>query len=92
MSPTYEPPNGIENFVRVLQRCSAADAVNLLALAFNNCAADAVTQDMRLRFAAPQLLAACKLALRATERHEAIDWTELVTAIEKAERIEAPIA
>ena len=91
MTP-YEPPHGLAPFVAVLQRCSAEEAVNLLALAFRNCAADAVTQDMRLRFAAPALLAACKRALETTETGRALDWAQLSAAVDQAERTEAPVA
>jgi hypothetical protein len=85
----YEPPPGMTEFVRVLQRCSAKDAENLLALAFENCAADAITQDLRLRIAAPALLAACKLALATAETGRALDWQALTDAIA---RVEAPVA
>ena len=39
----------------------------------------------RLIAAAPDLLAACKLALGAFERNDAIDWGEIEAAIQKAE-------
>jgi len=39
----------------------------------------------RLISAAPELLAACKLALNAFENNWAIDWGELEAAIAKAE-------
>lgn len=35
--------------------------------------------------AAPELLAACKLALGAFERNDCIDWNDLERAINKAE-------
>lgn len=41
--------------------------------------------DWRLMASAPDLLAACKLALSAFERNDAIDWGELGKAIAKAE-------
>lgn len=41
--------------------------------------------DKLLIAAAPDLLAACKLALGAFERNDAIDWNELAAAIAKAE-------
>ena len=88
----YEPPNGMADFVRVLQRCSPSDAIGLLALAFENCAACAVTQEFRLHCAAPQLLAACKLARDTVETGRALDWNALTAAIEKAEPSEVPVA
>jgi len=88
----WEPPNGLENFVRVVQAATPADAADLLRLAFANAAADAVFADYRLRTAAPALLAACRLALAAFERNEAIDWNELTRAIATADRPETPIA
>ncbi len=39
----------------------------------------------RLIAAAPELLAACKLALKAFEKNWAIDWNDLERAIAKAE-------
>jgi hypothetical protein len=39
----------------------------------------------RLIAAAPELLAACRAALGAFERNDAIDWDDLRKAIEKAE-------
>jgi len=39
----------------------------------------------RIRAAAPELLAACKLALKAFEENWCIDWEEIRRAIAKAE-------
>lgn len=47
--------------------------------------ADFNMADARLIAAAPDLLAACELALGAFERNDAIDWSELEYAIAKAE-------
>lgn len=41
--------------------------------------------DARLYAAAPDLLSCCKAALGAFERNDAIDWSDLQKAIEKAE-------
>ncbi len=41
--------------------------------------------DQYLIAAAPDLLAACKLALGAFERNDCIDWSDLEKAIAKAE-------
>jgi hypothetical protein len=84
MTP-WTPPTGLEPFVRLLQRCGTADAVRLLARAFETCAADAILQDYRLRGAAPQLLAACKAALATADTGTALDWHRLTAAIEQAE-------
>jgi hypothetical protein len=46
---------------------------------------DYAEANARLIAAAPDLLAACKLALGAFERNDAIDWNELAGAIAKAE-------
>jgi len=46
----------------------------------HDCAANA-----RLIAAAPELLAACRLALHAFERHDAIDWSVLEQVIAKAD-------
>jgi hypothetical protein len=88
----WEPPDGLPQFVRILQHCATADAVRLLAQAFETCAADAVLQDFRLRSAAPALLAACKRALETTETGRALDWAQLSAAVDEAERTEAPVA
>jgi hypothetical protein len=87
----YEPPNGMADLVRIVQAVSPSRAADLLALAFQDCAADALTQDLRLRFAAPVLLAACKRALETIETGRALDWPSLVTAVDQAERSEAPV-
>jgi hypothetical protein len=42
----------------------------------------------RLIAAAPELLEACKLALNAFERNDAIDWSVLSDAISKATGVE----
>ena len=91
MTP-YEPPKGLADFVRVLQRCSTTDAIELLTLAFKTCQADAVTQDFRLRYAAPALLAACKQALDTADTGRALDWTALTAAIAQVDRLEGPVA
>lgn len=88
----YEPPNGVADFVRVLQASPPRDAERILALAFKNCAHDAVTQYIRLHYAAPVLLAACKRALETAETGRALDWQTLTEAVEQAERAEAPVA
>jgi hypothetical protein len=88
----YQPPDGLASFVRVLQHCDPSRAANLLTLAFHNRAHDAVTQYIRLHYAAPVLLAACKQALETVETGRALDWAVLVAAVEQAERLEAPIA
>ena len=90
MTP-YDPPDGLVDFVRVLQHSAPRDAANLLALAFKNCAHDAVTQYIRLHYAAPVLLAACKAALDTVETGRALDWTLLTAAVEQAERVEAAV-
>jgi hypothetical protein len=81
----WEPPNGMRQFVAVVQNASPDDAEAVLRLAFANAAGDALFNDYRLRNAAPRLLAACRLALAAVERGDAIDWTELTHAIAIAE-------
>jgi hypothetical protein len=91
MTP-WIPPTGLEAFVRVLQRCSTADAVSLLAQAFETCAADAVLQDFRLRGAASQLLAACKAARETADTGRALDWAQLSAAVDQAERTEVASA
>lgn len=48
-------------------------------------AEDSLRQDAPLLAAAPDLLAACKLALGAFEQAWSIDWNELSRAIAKAE-------
>jgi hypothetical protein len=90
MTP-YEPPNGMADFVRILQAVSANKAADLLARAFRECAADALLHDLRLRQAAPALLAACTRARSALERGHVVDWTELTTVIDQAERPEVSI-
>jgi hypothetical protein len=88
----YVPPQGLADFVYVLQRCPPRDAERVLALAFQDCAHDAILQDMRLRFAAYDLLAACKAALDTTESGRALDWAQLSAAVDQAERTEvAPV-
>jgi hypothetical protein len=86
MTP-YVPPKGMTDLVRVLQHCSADDAARVLVLAFQDCACDAILQD-RLRFAAYDLLAACKAALETADTGRALDWHRLTAAIEQAERTE----
>jgi hypothetical protein len=88
----YEPPNGMADFVRILQAVSPRDAADVLGLAFNSCAADAVTQHVIVHNAAPALLAACRQALETAETGRALDWTTLAAAVEQAERTEAPVA
>jgi hypothetical protein len=83
MMKPYEPPKGMADLVRVLQACAPADAVELLALAFLDCANNAILQDIRLRIAAPELLAACKLALDIIEKGRTLD--ALMAAVDKAE-------
>jgi len=89
MTP-YKPPKGMADFVHVLQHCAARDAASLLALAFRECANDAMLQEIRLRIAAPELLEACKLARDTLETGRALD--ALVAAVDQAEHGEAPIA
>jgi hypothetical protein len=83
---SFEPPNGISNFVNVLRRADHDDAIGLLRLAFDNAAAEAISDDFRLRCAAPALLEACKLALPVFEAH-GLDTAALMAAVEKVERI-----
>lgn len=82
---SYEPPGGMLRFVYLLQRASPEEAADLLRLTFENVAATALVDEFRLQRAAPQLLAACKLALRAIEQHVPIDWQELTIAVTSAE-------
>jgi hypothetical protein len=84
MTP-YEPPQGMADFVRTLQAVSPSRAADLLALAFTTCAADALTQEFRLHYAAPVLLAACKQALETAETGRALNWATLSAAVEQAE-------
>ena len=88
----YEPPDGMTHFVQVIQRASPEDAADVLRLAFENAAATAMVEEIRLRRAAPLLLAACKLALTAVEQHTTIDWQQLTLAVATAEETEAPRA
>lgn len=90
----YEPPNGMAEFVRVLQLASPEAAADVLRLTFENVAATALVEEIRLRRAAPLLLAACKLALAAIEQGAPLDWTQLTVAITTAEpeHAEAPHA
>jgi hypothetical protein len=64
----------------------------VLVLAFRDCAAAALLQDVRLHVAAPTLLAACKAALETAETGRALDWPALTAAVDQAERTEAPVA
>jgi hypothetical protein len=89
MTP-YEPPQGMADFVHVLQHCAARDAARLLTLAFRDCANDAILQEIRLRIAAPELLEAGKRACDTLETGRALD--ALVAAVDQAERGEVPIA
>jgi hypothetical protein len=84
MTP-YDPPQGMADFVRTLQVVSPSRAADLLALAFTTCAADAISQDFRLRYAAAALLAACKQALETAETGRAFNWDALTAAVEQAE-------
>jgi hypothetical protein len=77
----YEPPSGMADFIRVLQRASPDNAAQLLRMAFDDAGAVMLLADMRLRAAAPTLLLACLRALEAVERHEPIDHAELLLAV-----------
>jgi hypothetical protein len=87
----YEPPQGMADLVRILQAVSPSRAADLLALAFQECAHEAVTDYLRLHYAAPVLLAACKAALATAETGRALDWDTLAAAVEQAERAEVPV-
>jgi hypothetical protein len=87
----YDPPQGMADLVRIVQAVSPSRAADLLALAFKECAADALLHDLRLRQAAPALLAACTRARSALERGHVVDWTELTTVIDQAEHPERAI-
>jgi hypothetical protein len=78
------------DLVRIVQAVSPSRAADLLALAFQTCAHDAVTDYLRLHYAAPVLLAACKAALATTETGRALDWAALSAAVEQAERTAVP--
>jgi len=82
----YEPPGGLRKFVEILRRAEVDDAVDLLDHAFDNAAATAIVDDLRLRRAAPGLLEHCRLALPIFERH-GIDTTDLRKAIEDVEHL-----
>jgi hypothetical protein len=87
----YDPPQGMADLVRILQAVSPSRAADLLALAFQECAHEAVTDYLRLHYAAPVLLAACKAALDTIETGRALDWQGLFNAVEQAERTEATV-
>ena len=82
MTP-YVPPQGLADFVHVLQHCAARDAARLLTVAFRDCANDALLQQIRLCLAAPKLLEAGKLACDTLEPGRALD--ALVAAVDQAE-------
>jgi hypothetical protein len=86
----YEPPQGMADLVRIVQAVSPSRAADLLALAFQECAHEAVSDYLRLHYAAPQLLAACKAALATAETGRALDWDALTAAVDQAERTEVP--
>jgi hypothetical protein len=88
----YEPPQGMADLVRIVQAVSPSRAADLLALAFQECAHDAVTDYLRVQYAAPVLLAACKAALATAETGRALNWDALSAAVDQAERTEAPVA
>jgi len=87
---SYEPPTGLREFVRLLQRATPEDAADLLRMAFENAAASAIVDDYRLRTAAPALLDACKRALPVYAAHN-IDATNLRRIIDHVEHIDAPL-
>jgi hypothetical protein len=84
----YEPPSGMRDFVRVVQQASPEVAENLLRLAFDDAGATTLLADMRLRAAAPTLLATVIGALLAVEQHQQVDHAELLLALTVA--IEGP--
>lgn len=81
----WEPPGGLIQFVRIVQRIPEPEAIDLLRSAFDNAGIDAVFTDIRLRNAAPALLDACRFAVQVFELHQ-IDCGELRVAIEKVEQ------
>ncbi len=83
---SYEPPTGLRSFVVLLQRSTPEDAADLLRMAFDNAAATAIVDDIKLRGAAPALLDACKRALPVYDQHQ-IDATDLRKAINRVEQI-----
>jgi hypothetical protein len=82
---SYEPPNGIDTFVRILQMAAPGDAAEVLRLAFAHAAAEALLAETRLNRAAPRLLDACRLARDHVETGQRIDWNVLTEAIAMAE-------
>ena len=81
----YEPPDGLPHFVSVLQGATPEDAADLLNLAFENAGQTAIVNEFQLHRAAPALLAACKIALRAAINEHAINPNLLAEAIAEAE-------